>query len=69
MTFACKVKTIKQDYITFVKYCQHKIPKDVELFNELIFTKKRKLINSIPSYSTHGQNPWIAKLVNWKKII
>ena len=37
MTFACKVKTIKQDYITFVKYCQHKIPKDVELFNELIF--------------------------------
>ena len=40
MTFACKVETIKQDYRTFVKYCQQKIPKDFDIFKELIFIKK-----------------------------
>ena len=69
MTFASKVSVLKDDYNIFIKNCQGKIPQDFKIFIELIRRKNRKLITPIPSYSTHGQNPWIAKLFNWKNII
>jgi len=66
MTFAAKVKTLKEDYDTMLKYCTEKIPGDFQLFTELINDKKRKLVSSIPGKSTHGQLPWFAPLTRWE---
>jgi hypothetical protein len=35
MTFACKVKTLKEDIDLYIKYCSNIYPHDFELFIEL----------------------------------
>lgn len=66
MTFAAKVKTLKEDYDIMLKYCTEKIPGDFQMFTELINDKKRKLVSCIPGKSTHGQLPWFTPLVKWE---
>jgi glycosyltransferase involved in cell wall biosynthesis len=67
MTFATYVKTLREDYEILVKYLQQKIPEDFQLFCELLFHRKRKLVTPLPGRSTHGQLPWICPLVEWHK--
>ena len=69
MTFATTVKILKEDIDTFAKFCGGRHPADFEMFKELIGIKKRKLVSSIPSVSTHGETEWLAKLVDWEKEI
>jgi hypothetical protein len=55
MSFASKIKTLREDYGVITKYCpngaQH--PMDFLMFRELVTQKNRKLINPIPGYSAH----------------
>ena len=66
MTFATRVKTVKEDWDMFTKYCTGDCPSDFELFTDLILRKKRKLISSIPGCCTHGETQWLAKFVDWE---
>jgi len=67
MTFAARVKTLKEDAAIFRKHCQHPsgFPHDYELFCELL-SKGRKLITPIPARSTHCEARYISPLVDWK---
>ena len=65
MTFASTIKTIKEDYNIFQDGCCHSAPGDFGIFCNLIKSKNKKLVSCIPSVSTHGENAWLAKFVNW----
>ena len=68
MTFATNIKTLKEDYIEILKYCSGTFPYDYYMFRDLIDNKKRKLITSIPGYSTHGETYFLSPLTNWESI-
>lgn len=68
MTFASKVKTLKLDEKILRKWTVGTYPEDFKMFLELR-DNGRTLITPIPSYSTHGDLPWIAPLIDWDKEI
>lgn len=63
MTFATSVKIIKEDYDVLKKFGIN----DFGLFCHLIQVKKRKLVSCIPSVSSHGENQWLSKFIDWEK--
>jgi hypothetical protein len=63
MTFATKLKTLKEDYEYFVRY-----PADFQLFSSLRYEKDRLYVSCIPSVSTHGELDWLAKFIDWEKV-
>ena len=65
MTFAVKIKTIKQDINVYGKYCGGRNPYDFQMFCELRNT--RKIVSCIPSVSTHGEIEYLAKFIDWDK--
>jgi len=67
MTFASTVKTVRDDFEIYKKYCSGTHPHDFQLFCELIQGKQRKLVSCIPGVSTHGENAWLSKFVDWEK--
>ena len=66
MTFATRVKTLREDLHILEKYCKEKIPDDFHMFCEL-YSKKRRLVSPLPGRATHGQLPWLCPLVEWYK--
>lgn len=54
MTFASKVKTIKEDQHIFRKHCSTMHPNDHGIFVELSKSKNRRLCVSIPGMSFHA---------------
>lgn len=73
MTFAAKVKTLKEDKGIFWRYTQNDTPEDRELFKRLQGligyekgSPKRALIGPMPSLATHLHLPWLAPGVNWE---
>lgn len=68
MTFAALVKTLKKDKNIFDRWTLTKHPYDCEIFMDLA-SKGRKLISSIPSYSTHGETAYLSPLIDWEKEI
>lgn len=84
MTFACKIETLIQDKfflkaftvgvlktnIPFIRRISYGAsPRDFDMFRSLRNFKKRKLISSIPGYSTHGEVEFLSPLTDWNKII
>jgi len=68
MTFATRVKTIKEDLSVFQKFCSGRHPMDFHLFCDLILYKGRKLVSPIPGVSTHGETEQLSKFINWEKV-
>jgi hypothetical protein len=68
MTFAAKVKTLKEDEEILRKYTSGSYPRDFEMFLELR-DKGRSLITPIPGYATHGETAWLSPLTDWKEQI
>jgi hypothetical protein len=66
MTFASRVKTLKQDEDVLRKWTSETHPHDFNMFIELK-QRGRRLASSIPGYSTHGETPWLTPLTNWKE--
>jgi hypothetical protein len=64
-TFAAKVKTIKEDLANHFTYSCFPITKDHEKFITL-GKRGRRLINPIPSISTHVENNMLASNINWE---
>lgn len=68
MTFAAFVSTLKKDKKNFWKWTKTKHPFDFQIFIELGKCKRRRLISSIPGYSTHGESKWLSPLENWESV-
>jgi hypothetical protein len=66
MTFAAKVKTLRQDEKTLRQYTSGNHPRDFNMFVDL-HSKGKRLLSSIPGYSTHGETAWLAPLCKWDK--
>jgi hypothetical protein len=66
MTFACKIKTLKDHFDIYHKYCHTGYPHDFEMFIELYKNKNICLVSSIPAYSTHCETAVLAPLIDWK---
>lgn len=64
MTFATKVRTLKEDEAILRKWTLDTHPHDFQMFLELR-DKGRQLISPIPGYSTHGEAKWLSPLTNW----
>ena len=67
MTFASKVKTLKEDESILRSFTQGSYPRDFDMFLALR-DKSRSLITPLPGYSTHGETAWLSPLTNWNKI-
>jgi hypothetical protein len=67
MTFATKVKFLKEDFNIYKKYCYNNYPLDFDMWRDLITNSKRKLISAIPGVSTHGETYNLSPFVNWKQ--
>jgi len=74
MTFAVKQETLLADFPVWEKHCQMGFPNDFQAFLELqsldswenrLFGKNRKLITSLPAFSTHTETDWLSPLRNW----
>jgi len=68
MTFAAKVKTIKQDISVLRKWTSGSHPHDFQMFTELT-QRGRRLASPLPGYSTHGETKWLSPLTNWKETL
>ena len=64
MTFATSLGILKEDLQIYNKYCHTGYPYDFQMFLEL-GQRGRKLISSIPGYSTHCENGVLTPLYNW----
>ena len=67
MTFASKVKTLKENESILREHTKDSYPKDFDMFIELRKINQI-LITPIPGYSTHGETAWLSPLTNWKNI-
>jgi len=67
MTFAAKIKTLREDEKILRKYTSGEHPYDFQMFLELR-NIGRTLITPIPGYSTHGETTWLTPLINWNDI-
>jgi hypothetical protein len=67
MTFASKVKTLKEDEPILRKWTNTTHPHDFQMFLELR-DKGRSLITPLPGYSTHGETAWLTPLTKWNEI-
>lgn len=68
MTFATKVKTLREDWDIWDKYTLTTHPNDFAAFLELR-DKGRSLITPIPTYSTHCEVEWAAPFINWQDLV
>ena len=66
MTFAAKVRTLKQDEKILRHWTSGPHPHDFQMFSELR-SKGRQLISPIPGYATHGETKWLSPLTNWRQ--
>lgn len=75
LTFASKVKTLKEDASIIREYTSGFHPEtheetgkayDHSMWVYGLTGKGRKLISPIPGYSTHGEIPWLTNFINWE---
>lgn len=68
MTFAAKVKTLREDYDLIKTFLKSSIPEDWAMFMALK-NKDRKLVNPIPGYATHCIQEYTSPLIDWKSYV
>jgi hypothetical protein len=66
MTFAAKVKTLKDDEDILRKWTSEKHPNDFQMFLELR-EKGNSLLCPLNSFSTHGETSWLSPLYKIKQ--
>jgi len=67
MTFAAKLKTLKEDEDILRGHTSGTYPKDFDMFLALR-EKGRSLVTPVPGYATHGETTWLSPFKNWKQI-
>ena len=75
LTFASKIKTLKEDESIIRKYTNGFHPEthqktgaayDHSLWVHGLINNGRRLLSPIPGYSTHGEIPWMSNFINWE---
>jgi len=69
MTFATRVRTMKEDIGIYKKHCEGTHPEDYSMCLDLVSQNKRRLISCLPAVSTHGETRWLSKFIDWEKEI
>lgn len=78
MSFAAFVRTLKEDEYYWRKCAEGHNTKSFRTFSELVknkktlsnmFRKKRKIVNPIPAYATHGETRFLSPFRDWKEIM
>jgi len=67
MTFASKVKTLKEDEEILRNHTSGEYPRDYDMFISLR-NKGRSLLCPLKTHSTHTEIKWLSPYVNWNKI-
>jgi hypothetical protein len=67
MTFASRIKTLKEDYNIISKYIQGTYPNDFKMFIDLR-NNNRVLLSPLPGLSTHGETQYLSPLINWSDV-
>jgi hypothetical protein len=67
MTFAVKLRTLKNDIEIFKRYCSTTHPYDFEIFTDLRNFHNRTIVSCIPGVSTHGEIQWLSPFIDWEK--
>jgi hypothetical protein len=67
MSWACKVKQLKDDYDFHIKYSHGRVTDSYGLFTELR-NNGIGVISSVPGRSTHCETKWLSPLVDWGNI-
>lgn len=67
MTFAVRLKTLKEDLPIIQKYCSGKHTLSFPMFIELIRVNNRNVVSCIPAVSTHGETKYLSPLIDWEK--
>ena len=67
MTFASRVKTLKEDLGIMKTWTIGTYPDDFKMFLELR-ENGRTLITPLPGYSTHGETQWLSPFTDWSKV-
>lgn len=67
MSWACKVKQLRQDYDFHMKYSQKKVTDSYGLFTELRMNNIA-VISSVPGRSTHCETKWLSPLTDWENV-
>jgi len=67
MSFAAKVKTLKDDEAILREYTKGTYPRDYDMFMSLR-DKGKSLICPLESYSTHGETKYLSPFIEWNKI-
>jgi glycosyltransferase involved in cell wall biosynthesis len=65
MTFATKLRTLREDFSIMCAHCQGGTPSDYAMFVTLRRDKGRKICSSIPGCSTHCETAYLAPLIGW----
>ena len=65
MTFAAKVKTLKENEKILRDFTNETHPHDFHMFLKLR-ENNQLLITPIPGRSTHGETAWLSPLIKWK---
>ena len=66
MTFATRKGTLVSDFDIYLEYCKTGYPYDHEMFLALGKEKQRRLVSSIPGYSTHAETAWLSPCRDWE---
>ncbi len=69
MTFSASVRTLRKDKSVFLRWTATRHPFDFQIFYELCKFRNRKLLSSIPGYSTHGETMYLSPLTDWGESI
>jgi len=68
MTMAAFVDVLKRDKPTWWRWTETKHPYDFQIFVDLHYFSKARLVSPIPSLSTHGEVVMLAPLINWEDV-
>ena len=69
MTFATRKGTLVSDFEIYLEYCKTGYPYDHEMFLALGKEKHRRLVSSIPGYSTHAETAWLSPCRDWESYL
>ena len=67
MTFASKVKTLREVEPVLRKWTEGKHPNDFQMFLELR-QGNHLLVTPMPGAATHGETKWLSPLTNWEEV-
>jgi hypothetical protein len=77
MTFAARVRVLREDLPVWMRYTRTRIPHDFWAFRHLLWGRRwtslflregRRLVSPIPALATHAELAYLAPLVDWSRV-